>query len=210
MVTFLPNLKIESFGFVEREKDSSGASIKYRCGRDFLYYALHYHHPDKFNPKLNNPAQIERDNLFGLRLPWWLMWTQLQFKNLPSMLSALDLELAVNGARIGSSYALLKALSLPGNMDVQHAIREVQKSVDQGQASAIDISLGLHGLIDHVLFVYGYDESNLYVFDTHQVRGLEYQKMDQANGSFYMRLPKEIVIKRWSNFGRYWTVRKKA
>ena len=64
----------------------------------------------------------------------------------------------------------------------------------------------MNGLLDHVMFVYRYDESNFYVFDSHQVSNLEYEKADGEN-RYYMKLPKSIVIKRWSKFGRVWIIR---
>jgi len=37
---------LDKFGFVEREK-KNGKLVKNRCGRDFLYYTLHYYFPQR-------------------------------------------------------------------------------------------------------------------------------------------------------------------
>ena len=98
-------------------------------------------------------------------------------------------------------------LSIPTRSNVHNKIKEIENAVDNGYASGIDISLGLGGLIDHVLFVHGYDVSNFYVFDSHQVSKLEYDKMTNDN-RYYMKLPKSIVEQRWSKFGRVWVLKK--
>ncbi len=69
-------LDIKNFGFVQREI-CNGITVKYKCGRDFLYYALHFLLPSKFNPETNNPQEIDRNHFFGLTVPVWLAWTQL-------------------------------------------------------------------------------------------------------------------------------------
>jgi hypothetical protein len=209
MITNLQKVNVETFGFVEREKDSSGKSLKYRCGRDFLYYVLHYYYPESFNANKNNPKQIENSRLFGMRLPWWLMWTQLQFKSLSHTLKRYDLELSINGKIVRNFFNFFTAISFPKNINVEFAISQIQKAVDDGVASAIDLSLGAGGLVDHVLFVYGYDEENLYVFDTHKVGKLEYEKISDGD-KYYMKLPKNIIRQRWSPFGRFWLVRQSS
>ena len=188
-------------GFLNRENDSSGRLAKFRCGRDFLYYTLNYYYPEKFNPSNNNSFEIERQHMLGLRLPWWLMWTQLQFMYLPKLFSRLGLKLTINGAEINSFFLLLVSLSIPQKSNAEEKIKEIEKAIDSSHASGIDISLRLGGLIDHVLFVDGYDNENFYVLDTHQVPGLEYEKLTNDN-KYYMRLSKHIVKKRWTRFGR--------
>jgi hypothetical protein len=56
------HIDIDQFGFVEREKSDS-KSITNRCGRDFVYYGLHYYFPTKFNPQNLNPVAIENSVL---------------------------------------------------------------------------------------------------------------------------------------------------
>ena len=71
-------ININTFGFVHREK-CKGVSVKYKCGRDFLYYALNYYVPSEFNQHINNPEQIEKKRLFGFSVPATLAWTMLPF-----------------------------------------------------------------------------------------------------------------------------------
>lgn len=200
------NQNLDNVSFIDREIDTNGRPVKNRCGRDFIYYTLNYYYPNQYNSSACNPVQLEKNHLLGFSLPWWIMWAQLQFLYLPKFLSSLNLQLIIDNKVIKSFPSLLLALSIPKNSNVQDKIKEVEQAVDSGHASGIDISLGMNGLLDHVMFVYRYDESNFYVFDSHQVSNLEYEKADGEN-RYYMKLPKSIVIKRWSKFGRVWIIR---
>jgi hypothetical protein len=92
-------------------------------------------------------------------------------------------------------------------IDLLDAITKVEKAIDNDSVVGIDISLGLGGLLDHVMFVYGYDEDAFYVCDTHAVAGLEYIRVSSVAGHF-MKLPKDVVRKRWTRFGRVWELKK--
>lgn len=199
------NINLEKFGFVEREKINS-QSITNRCGRDFAYYCLHYYYPNKFNPQSLNPIEIENKYLFGLQLPSWLMWTQLQFIKLPKYLKENNLKLFINGKSIDSFFDFVIAI-LFSPMTYADGMTRIERSVDEGTSVGVDIGLGYYGLLDHVMFVYGYDEDNLYVFDTNKVQSLEYYKIGTDN-KFHMRLPKSAIKKRWGIFGRVWELRK--
>lgn len=201
-------INLKTFGFVNREKNSSGEIVKFRCGRDFLYYSLSYYCPEKFNPYKNSSLRLEKSHSLGFSLPWWLMWTQLQFIYLPKFISKLNLELSINYKAINTFFDLFTAIALPRKSNVDEEIKKIKNAVDVGYACGIDVSLGLSGLLDHILFVYGYDGNNFYIFDTHKVPGLEYEKITEDD-RFIMKLPKNIVRKRWSRFGRVWIVKKK-
>lgn len=162
---FIPShrlpLNLPIFGFVEREK-AGNKTVGNRCGRDFLYYALNYYRPDVHNPTNGNPRDIERKSLFGLRVPGWLVWTFISFLKVPKYFSSLGLEIEINGKIVKSFPQFVHAaLSRPPSIEV--AMRMIEKSVDDGIVSGVDISVALGGLVDHVMFVYGYDEDNLYI-----------------------------------------------
>ena len=61
------------------------------------------------------------------------------------------------------------------------------------------------GLLDHVMFVYGYDADNLYIFETTETP-IEYERLP---GEFphIMKLSKYEIRKRWTKFGRLWEVK---
>ncbi|HMP67453.1 MAG TPA: hypothetical protein PKA60_01765 [Candidatus Paceibacterota bacterium] len=195
---------LDEFSFVEREV-VDGKTVKNRCGRDFLYYALHYYFPDKFNAINLNPVYMERNRFFGLRLPSWLMWTQLQFIYLPDYLKENNLKLFINTTAINSFWNLFNAM-LFSRISLFDAERIVERSVDEERVVGVDIGLKYGGLLDHVIFVYGYDTGVFYVCDTHKVPMLEYTKL--SNDYYFMRLPREVVRKRWSRFGRVWELKK--
>lgn len=205
-MTHLP-INLETFGFVQREKHN-GKPVHNKCGRDFLYYALHHLLPQKFNQDLNNPEQIDSKGLFGINIKghWSTVfaWTQLQFYNMPSFLKSLGISLKINNIDISGFWKMVQTL-LCSRMKFDEAIRLIQESVDCGKIVGVDIALKYGGLLDHVMFVYGYDEENLYVFDTHQIHSLEYTKLTE-DARFYMKLPKAIIQKRWKRWSRVWEV----
>ncbi len=199
-------INLDTFGFVEREK-RNGKLVIFRCGRDFLYYALAYYKPDIFSPNELCPTEIERKGIFGLRMPWWMMWSALQFTKVPQILKQNNLHLTINGKRIRHYFDFLFAHIFPKKVSATDALSVVETSVNIGEVSAIDIGISTFGLVDHVLFVYGYDDENLFVFDTQKLPMLEYEKQTKEGDShFIMKLSKQIVRKRWTRWGRVWVV----
>lgn len=199
-------IDITTFGFVEREY-KYGHKVKNKCGRDFLYYVLNFYFPKRFNPNVCGPEEIDRRKLFGIPVPAVLAWTQIQFFRMPKFFNKLGLSVQINNKLIDSFFDFLLVTSVLNfkkyTSDI--AIKEVELAIDTGSVVGIDISMGYGGLLDHVLFVYGYDTENLYVFDTHEVDCLEYEKITNDN-RYIMKLPKTIVKKRWSRFGRVWII----
>ena len=202
-------INLQSFGFVTREW--SGTKIlKNRCGRDFFYYALNYYYPQKYNPKKLNPVEIEKSGAFGIKLPVWLIWTGLSFYKIPRLFQTLDLTLEINNRKIGTFVDFIKALLPTKPKLFNQGLAMIKNSVDEQKVCGIDISVSLGGLVDHVMFVYGYDENNLYVFDTNQVTKIKYEKITETlDNRFIMRLPFDEIEKRWSRFNRVWIISKK-
>lgn len=202
---FLP-INLKKFGFVEREK-INGKYVHNKCGRDFFYYCLHYYYPKKFNAKRLNPIEINNKRLFGLKVPAYLAWTMLQFIKVPKFIKSQGLVLKINNKKITSFISFMRTILAPSKNSADKAIKEIEKAVDNGIASGIDITLK-YIFLNHVMFVYGYDKNNLYVFDTHPVEMLEYKKITKDK-KFIMKLPKDIIKKHWSMFGRVWIVSEK-
>ncbi len=199
-------IDIEKFGFTEREKNSKGI-LANRCGRDFLYYALHYYFPEEFNPTMCGPVEIDRRRLFGVPMPSWLVWTCLPFYKIPKLLSEKGLVLKINGLQINSFLAFVKSMLLPKFLTADEIFGVVETSINSKSVCGVDITIGLGGLIDHVLFVLGYDVENLYVIDTHVVEEIQYEKLTAENDPrFFMKLPKGVVSRMWSRFGRVWVI----
>ncbi|MFA6257916.1 MAG: hypothetical protein WC671_02825 [Candidatus Paceibacterota bacterium] len=200
-------IDLDSFGFIEREKNNSGKYILNRCGRDFLYYSLHYFYPDKYNSFSKNPQFIHKNNIFGLSTHPWLAFALLQFIYVPKVLKKENLKLLINDKMINSAIDFYRVLWRPLKIDIEKRIKEVESAIDQGFVVGIDISLYFFGIFDHVMFVYGCDEDNFYIFDTRKIKILEYEKMTKDN-RYIMKLPKDIIRKRWSLFGRIWLIKK--
>jgi len=199
-------IKFENIAFVEREK-RNGRTVANKCGRDFLYYALSYYCPDLHNALHGNPLDIEKRGLFGFSVPSWLVWTFLSFCRAPHYFASLGLELFINNQRVRTFLQFVKA-ALSKAHSADDALRIIERAVNAGVVSGIDVSIAFGGLVDHVMFVYGYDGDNLYVLDTHQIKRLEYEKLTpEGNGRYLMRLPKSIIRSRWSRFNRVWIVR---
>lgn len=186
----------------EREK-IDGKYVRNKCGRDFLFYSLHYYYPEEFNPQRNNPKDIDNLKLFGYPTPAFLAWTQVQFMNIAQVFLGKNLKISINGLVVKNFFDFVHSIVF-SKMSYDLACREIELCVDSNIVSGIDISLGFFGLLDHVVFVYGYDENNFYVYDTHHVENLEY--IPYRDHPFLFILPREIVKKRWTRFGRVWRV----
>jgi hypothetical protein len=200
-------INTETFGFVTRER-VNGKLLTNKCGRDFLYYALNYYVPEKHNPAKGNPAHITEQKIFGMRVPSLLAWTSLQFKNAPAYLRSLGLELSINGKPIKGYLDFVAALLTP-NASFETAIEQIERAVDAGVATGIDVPLAMVGLLDHVMFVYGYDDESLYVFDTHRSVRVPYDKITaDTDNRFIMKLPKMAIQNMWGKMGRVWIVKK--
>ncbi len=202
------SINLESFGFISRETRNDKI-VKNRCGRDFFYYALQYFNPEIYNPQKVSPLQIEDTGVFGLTLPMWLIWTGLSFYKIPKILNTLKLELEVNDKKIKNFGQFFVSLLPFRPQSFEEGICLIKSSVDNHYACGIDISIALGGLVDHVMFVYGYDNENLYIFDTHQVDRINYEKMTSLSDlRFIMKLPYSEIKKKWTIFNRVWVIKK--
>lgn len=93
----MKHLPIDSnnWEFVTREKDPAGKTVIFRCGRNFLYYALHYYHPQIFNLALGGPQALEAT--IGKRtVPTWLLFSALHLRQLPAILLQHNLLLHID------------------------------------------------------------------------------------------------------------------
>ena len=197
-------INLNTFDFVEREF-VNGKKVKNKCGRDFLYYSLHYYFPDKFNRNQNNPPMIDQNKIFGFPVNALFAWTMIQFFKVPTLFEELELSLSINGRQIRTFRNFITSMINPNQKSAEEAIKEVEKLIDKGVAVGIDISMSFWGLLNHVIFVYGYDANYLYVFDTRQVEGLEYEKITEDD-RYIMKISKDVIKKRWTHFGRVWVV----
>lgn len=198
----------EDFGLVEREKGPNGKPVLNRCGRDFLCYALYHLKPDVFTAAKLPPFKIEREHLFGIPMPAPLVWTGLPFMHVPSLLATYNLSLEINGIEITSHWNFMQAMwSKP--LPYRQALNHINVSIDENYAVGIDLPIGAGGLLDHVMFVYGFDARNFYVFDTRQIAGLEYEKLTPPDDNrFIMKLPFTTMQRRWKRHGRIWVVKR--
>lgn len=198
-------INLDTFGFVQREK-CNGVTVKNKCGRDFLYYALTYYLPSKFNQNLINPEQINKQSIFGLSLPAAFAWTMLQFIKMPKFLKKHSLVLSINKVKVSNFIDFIRAM-LFSRISYDEAINLIENNISQGRTVGLDIALRFQGLEDHVMFVYGYYAENFYVFDTHKVSILNYEKITDDE-RYIMKISRDEVRKRWKRFGRVWEVSK--
>lgn len=197
---------VSEIGFFERKK-VNGKYVINKCGRDFLYYALNFYRPNLFNSTTNNPNEVDKKKLFGTPLPTWLAWTMIPLARAPKFFKSQGLQVVINEKKVSSFIGLLDAILFSRKSYVD-AIQNIEQCVDGNIACGIDLSIGLGGLWDHIVFVYGYDEESLYICDTHTalVEKLHYEKMPE--GVFLFKLSKSEIKKRWTRFGRVWKVQK--
>jgi len=192
------NWRIDDIPVVARETDQRGRSIPFRCGRDFIFYALAFH-----RKPVRHPKDLE-SLLRGTKVPSWLIFTMFHVKNVPKLLQQNGLQLVINGKAVSSWAQLVLRLAIPVSVSWETVEREVQQAMAANKAISIDISLGWWGLLDHVLFVYGEDDDNFYVLDTHSITGLPYERVHSK--LFFMKLPKLEVKKRLKLFSLVWKV----
>ncbi|MEQ1666564.1 MAG: hypothetical protein ABL927_14460, partial [Bdellovibrionales bacterium] len=178
----------------------------YKCGRDFIYYELNYYFPSEFNQNVNNPKQIDRENIFGLSVPTAFSWSMLQFVKMPRLLNKYLLILRINKRKVDSFWNFIVAMIF-SRISHDKAINLIENSIDRGNVVGVDIALRFQGLEDHIMFVYGYDEDNLYVFDTNKIPVLEYEKITDDE-KFIMKLPRRVIKERWKKFSRVWEISK--
>ena len=200
-------IDLTAIGFVEREHDRNGNVVKNRCGRDFLYYALNYLQPEVYSPSLLNPVRIEQQGIFGVSLPAHLVWTGLTFKHVPSLLKKKGLHLSINSRPIRTYVDFMCALIFSRPQSLEDALETIQKNIDAGNIIGIDIAVRLGGLVDHVMFVYGYDAENLYVCDTRQTPHVPFIKITPPDDRRYlMKLPYREIAPRWNRLSRIWKI----
>lgn len=189
--------------FVSRETSGAGKPIKFRCNRDFIFYALTFYQRNK-NAWPQHPEQLEYKP-FGIKLPFWLMWTMFHVVHTPRILADNKLILFINDHKITSWWSYWPALLWPRPVSFEAVLSEIETAIDHNIALGIDISVALGGLVDHILFVYGYDDGNLYVLDTQQLPMLPYVKV-LVGERFLMKLPKSALPERLGRFSRLWNV----
>lgn len=199
----MKNLPIDlnTFPFFEREK-AGRKTVRNRCGRDFLFYALAFYLPSKFGLGKLNAYALEHEGYFGVSVPAYLAWTQIQFLRVPQYFRKLGLQIFISDRRINSFFGFVYA-NLFSRMSYEKAITSIEKMINGGEVAGVDITIGYGGLLDHVLFVYGYDADNFYVFDTIRAP-IGYAPV--GGDEHTLKLPKTEVKKRWTRFGRVWRV----
>jgi hypothetical protein len=138
-------------------------------------------------------------------MPAFLIWTCLPFFKVPSLMRKMRLRLSINGARITNFLTFFIAMIGTHSVTADDGFQLIEDAIDKGHTAGIDISLGMGGLLDHIMFVHGYDDENFYVFDTHVMPGLEYARTTNDD-RFIMRLPKDIARRRWTRWNRAWVI----
>jgi len=206
MVSIENKLSIDlyTFNFVSRETNAKGKPITFRCFRDFLYYSLTFYKPQQYNVS-NGGAKVLELRPLGITLPFWLIWTMLHVKHLPRVCKSEDLQLYVNNRPINSYFALLFGLIWPRPVLYETLLSEIEQGIKKGIVLGIDLAIQPGGIVDHVMFVYGYDSENIYVFDTLQIPNLPYEKLTNDN-RFIMKLPKSTIKERLGRWSRIWKV----
>lgn len=194
-------INLETFSFFVREK-SNGKYKKNKCGRDFLYYTLCYYGIAK-----ESVLKLESEKFFGMPVPSFLAWTQIQFLFVVKNLKSKNLYLRINNSDI-NSWCDFVQVNFFSRINYNKAIQKIENCVNSRVACGIDIPIGLGGLLDHVIFVYGYDDENLYVFDTRKIPHLNYEKLTNDN-RYFMKLSKNEIKNKWGRFGRVWEINKK-
>ena len=206
-------VQLEHFGFVAREHDNNGRIKKNRCGRDALYYVLHYYFPDAFSPKALNPEAIEKKRIFGFKIPdWFPFYSGTALSKTPAILKGLGISTFANGKLLKTGFEFFDACLFRNKKErlgFGRVKEEIAGFLTKGVACVIDLPAPEVGLfMNHVLFVYGIDEAYLYVIDTHKLSCFEYENADEEEGRYFMRFPLQDVERRWHQGGVLWVFEK--
>lgn len=169
-----------------------------------MYIALNFYDDKKFNNIKNYPVELEKK--FGIRVNPLLSFTMLQFKDLIKFLTKENYNLSINRKSVTSFRDFIKQIIF-SKISFHQAIDEIKKSIDNNVACGIDVPIKYKGLLDHVMFVYGYDEDNLFVIDTRKVKYLNYSHWQKQQ--FLFRISLEEIENRWTRFGRVWIVKRR-
>lgn len=184
--------ELESFNFQKRKKGQIN-----KCGRDFLYFALDFYKPGKYQTL----GSLDKD--LGINLGGILSFFMFQFSKINYFLIKNDLNLFINNRKINSYFSFIRAI-LFSRKSFDDSIKEIKNNIDNNIVSGVDISISFGGLLDHVMFVYGYDEENFYVLDTVFVERIGYEKV--GKNDFLKKLPINEIKNRWTKFGRVWAI----
>jgi len=206
-------VNLDTFPFFARERDKNGKVVRNKCGRDFLAFA--YAHQYSGNSLALDIHRFER--AIGRPTPPELVWTGISFSKLIDYLTQAGLEILINGVLCSTQTDFQKALWWPKKISHTTAMSLAYEALKKNQSVGIDISMGLAGLANHVMFVWAIRDNDFVVFDTHKVPRLEYGHFDaDIDGfppnpqRFIMRLPLKTIENRWRRFSRVWVIRRKA
>ncbi|MDO8620127.1 MAG: hypothetical protein Q7R64_02150 [bacterium] len=211
-MTQLP-IQLERFGFVARECDSDGRLKKNRCGRDALYYVLHYYFPDTFSPTKLCPEKIEKGRLFGFKIPdWFPFYSGTALGKVPEVLKRLGVTTFANTTLLKTRFDFFNTCLFRKKKErvpFENAKQEIRMFLEKGTACVIDLPAPEVGpFMNHVLFVCGIDEAFLYIIDTWQLPCFEYEKVDAKAERYFMRFPLHAVENRWNKGGVLWVFEK--
>jgi hypothetical protein len=164
---------------------------------------LAYYFPLKFGLGKLTAYDMEHKGHFGISVPASLAGLMVQFCRVPKYFKKLGLQIVINDYKVNSFFDFCWAIIF-SRMAYEQAIINIEKMVDCNEATGVDIGVMYWGLANHVLFVYGYDDENLYVFETIRAP-IQYENIDTKYPNL-MKLPKTEIKKRWTRFGRVWNV----
>jgi hypothetical protein len=203
-------IDINNFGFIVRENGKDGKQKKNRCGRDALYYVLHYYYPDTFSPKDLSPERIENLRMFGFKIPeWFPVFSGVAVSRVPKVLKNFNIRVFANNKPVNGAIDFLGRILSHKKMSFDSVLELLKKGIENGNAFVIDISAYEAGFgVDHAMFVYGIDDNYAYVIDSHKLAFFEYEKILEDENKYLMRFPLSKLKNRWEKRGILWMFKK--
>lgn len=120
---------------------------------------------------------------------------------MPGFLRSKSLFLKISNRQIDSFADFFNAIIF-SRIAYEEAISKIEKGVREGKVIGIDIAMAFNELLDHMFFVYGYDDDFYYICDTRKVRLIQYEKVVENDDVYYMKISKIEMRKRWKKFSR--------
>ncbi|MFT5179828.1 MAG: hypothetical protein ACI9GH_000212 [Candidatus Paceibacteria bacterium] len=200
-------INLNNFSFIERECSKNNKTKTNRCLRDFLYYALHFYYPKKFNNEELNAEKIEDQRLFGFKIKEGFPFGGGQYSKITPFLNENNLYLEVNNKKIRNLWDFILAFFFK-NLSYKKLIIFINKNIENNIPIGIDVPAGL--VMDHVMFVYKIDEKGIYLIDSHKAPNIPYTNISNESGKFVMFMNFKDLKRIWNWRGLVWVVKKSS
>jgi len=131
-----------------------------------------------------HPKELE--GFLGAKLPSWLVWSGLSLWNVPRVFQSFGKTVHLDRRPCKTGFALLRHIYGTTLLSSSAALWLVKDCIARKKPCAVQLSMGLKGIKNHMVFVLGYTSDGLLVLDTHEVPEFGYERVSGANPDQYI------------------------